>query len=131
MEAEKKYKVFIIDDDQFLLNMYSLKFTKLGFLVDTATGGEDALAKLRAEMNPDVILLDVVMPGMDGLELLSNIKEEKLATSASVIILSNQGQSAEIEKAKKIGISGYIVKATCIPSEVVAEVQEILKKEHK
>jgi CheY-like chemotaxis protein len=131
MAEEKKYKIFLVDDDQFLLNMYSIKFSNAGFQVETAVGGSDALAKLRGDADPDAVLLDVVMPGMDGIELLEVIKKEKLAPHASFIILSNQGQAADIERAKKIGIAGYIVKATSIPSEVVSEIQAILKQAHK
>lgn len=124
-------KVLIVDDDQFLLNMYSIKFKKSGFEVDAAIGATEALNKLREGKSPDVIMLDLVMPGMDGFELLAEIKKGKLAPNAAVVVLSNQGQSSDIDKAKQLGVDGYIVKATSIPSEVVEEVKHILaKKSH-
>src|SRR3989344_2365113 len=119
-------KVLIVDDDRFLLNMYSIKFKKSGFEVDTASGGEEVLHKLREGATPDVLLLDVVMPSMDGLELLENIRKEKLVPNATVIILSNQNQPTDIERAKNLGIASYIVKASSIPSEVVAEVVKVI-----
>ena len=118
-------KVFIIDDDKFLLNMYSIKFSKNNFEVDSATSGEEALKKLKGGYNPDIILLDIVMPGMDGFEILSHIRKDNLAPSASVVMLTNQGQLSDIEKAKSFNVSGYIIKATTIPSEVVEEVTRI------
>ena len=128
MPESKKQKVLIIDDDRFLLNMYSIKFKKSGFDVEIAVGGEDALAKLREGSVPDIMLLDLVMPKMDGLELLETVRKEKLASQATVIILSNQNQPADIERAKSLGIASYIVKASSIPSEVVAEVIKVLGK---
>ena len=125
---DKKQKVLIVDDDKFLLNMYSLKFQKSGFGVDTAVGGQEALSKLREGVLPDILLLDVVMPAMDGLELLATIRKENLAPKAVAIMLSNQNQPADIEKAKNLGIKSYIVKANSIPSEVVAEVIKAIKE---
>ena len=126
MEKEK-VKVLIVDDDSFLLNMYSLKFQKSGFEVSTSTGGEDVLRKIKEGFTPDIILLDIIMPGMSGLELLTEIRKQNLIPKAVVFILSNQGQTSDIEQAKKLNVDGYIVKATTIPSEVVAEVIKVYK----
>ncbi len=124
--TESAYKILIVDDDKFLLNMYSVKFQKESFDVVTAGDGADAVAKLQAGFSPDVVVLDMVMPVMDGLEALEKIRQDKLASNAVILILSNQGQSTDIEKAKRLGIDGYIVKATTIPSEVVTEVKRML-----
>lgn len=124
-------KILIVDDDKFLLNMYSLKFTKNNFQVDSAVSGEEALAKIKEGYNPDIILLDIVMPGMDGFEVLDNLKKNNIAPNAMIIMLTNQGQLADIEKAKTFGINGYIIKATTIPSEVVQEVERIYNLEKK
>jgi len=127
-ENKSKQNIFIVDDDTFLLDMYSLKFRELGFDVVTAGNGNDAIDKLSEKAAPDVILLDIVMPGMDGFELLKNIKEKKLATSAKIIILSNIGQESDIERGKKLGANGYIVKASVTPTEVVGKVKDILAR---
>ena len=121
-------KLLIIDDDQFLLNMYSLKFKNSGFEVDTANSAPNALQKLRDGFVPTVMLCDLVMPGMDGIEFIKRAKEESLALTAAIVVLTNQNQSAEIERAKELGVDGYIVKASTIPSEVVEEVKAILSK---
>ncbi len=126
MNGNTPYKILIIDDDKFLLNMYSIKFQKEKFDVTTASDGLDALKKLEGGFVPDAIVLDIVMPIMDGLEFLEKMRAADLARNATLLILSNQGQSSDIEKAKKLGIDGYIVKATTIPSEVVGEVLRML-----
>jgi CheY-like chemotaxis protein len=127
-EENKKIKILLVDDDRFLLDMYSIKFKSSGFDIETVSGSAEALKKLREGTNPDVVLLDIIMPGMDGLELLKTIREEKLAPASVVIMLTNQPD--EMEKAKMLGADGYIVKAVNIPSEVVSKVIEIYKKKN-
>lgn len=121
----------IVDDDRFLVDMYSLKFSKFGFDIESATKGEEALEKLRGGANPDVLMLDVVMPSLDGIGLLKKIRQEKLADGAVVVMLTNQGQKSDIDEAEKLGVNGYIVKATTIPSEVVEEIMVIYNNAEK
>ena len=131
MEENKdknKYNIVLVDDDKFLLNMYSMKFTKEGIGVNAFQSSEEALEKFRPGLHPDAILLDVVMPGMDGIALLKILREEKLITDAAVVVLSNQGAQTDIDKAKAFNIDGYIVKATTIPSEVLREVSRIVEE---
>jgi DNA-binding response OmpR family regulator len=129
MEEEKKHakKIFIIDDDKFLLDMHTFKFNEKGFEVDNALGSASALAKLRNGISPDIILLDIVMPGMDGFELLTTIKTENLAPGAKVLMFSSLGQEADIEKSRMMGANGYVIKALTTPSEVVERVMTILE----
>ena len=128
-EESKKIKIMLVDDDHFLLDMYSLKFKTRGMDIITADGSSQALEKIRGGESPDVILLDIIMPTMDGLELLKIIRDEKLVPNTTIIMLTNQ--SDETEKAKELGADGYIVKATTIPSEVVDQVLEIYNKKNK
>lgn len=128
-DSNNKLNVLIVDDDQFLLDIYSVKFKEGGLAVSVADSGESALEKLE-ENDFDIILLDVVMPSMDGLEILKRIKQENLAPNATLIILSNQGQPEDIDKAKSLGIDGYIVKASTVPSEVLDEIKEIHEDNH-
>ena len=111
MADEKHKKILIIDDDSFLLDMYALKFTQSGFTVDSALGSVSALEKLHAGLSPDIILLDIVMPVMDGFELLQKMKEENLAANAMKIVLSNRGAESDIAQGQALGAVGYIVKA--------------------
>ena len=122
MPEEKKFSILIVDDDKFLLDMYSTKFKNLGHSPTVATGGEDALSKLRGGLSPEIIVLDIIMPAMDGLELLTTIRKENLSPGSTVIMLTNETEPSKIDKAKSLGVAGYIVKATTIPSEVVEEV---------
>ncbi len=123
---ESKKKILIIDDDSFLLDMYALKFNQSNFNVTTALGPEAALEKFHQGFLPDVILLDIVMPVMDGFELMEKLKEENLSQSSVFIILSNRGQPSDIARGESLGASGYIVKASSTPSEVIDKVNSII-----
>lgn len=129
MNAQAR-KLLIVDDDKFLLDMYSVKFKEAGFEVTLCPSSTDALKKIQEGLAPDAILLDMVMPEMNGLELLAKLHQEKNAEHSAIVVLSNQGQAGDIEEAKKIGVDGYIVKASTIPSEVLDKVQDILSKKH-
>jgi len=124
--------MLLVDDDKFLLEMYANKFTKAGAKVETAMNGQEAIDKLKdSEKKYDILVLDIVMPGMDGLELLHNIRKENLASESLIIMLSNQNNPQDIEKAKSLKVGGYIVKATMIPSEVVTEVFRVADSKQK
>lgn len=124
----QSHTVFIVDDDRFLLDMYAVKFKSAGVTASAFQNGEEMLAKLRDGETPDAILLDIVMPGLDGFGVLEVIRKEKLSPKTKVIILSNQGQDADIERATKLGAAGYIVKASAIPSEVLSQTLAIIDK---
>ena len=130
-EKKQNISIFLVDDDEFLLDMYALKFRKAGFDVEVARGGEEALSKLKDGYSPTVVLLDVVMPQISGFELLETAKKEKLLLGSIVIILSNLGQKEDVEKGKKLGVVDYIIKASFTPSEVVEKVNAILQKYNK
>jgi len=116
------YHVYLVDDDRFLLDLYAVKFRNAGHDVTVFGSGEDLIAGLRkGGPSPDAILLDLIMPGVGGFEALETIRKEGLAKGAKVIILSNQGQDSDIEHAKQLSADGYIIKASAIPSEVLAE----------
>jgi CheY-like chemotaxis protein len=127
-KEKKERRILIVDDDQFLLNMYTVKFKNSGFEIDAVSGGSFALEKLKSGVKYDAILFDIVMPGMDGFELAETIKKDNLQGGAALIVLSNQNQSTDIDKFNALGVDGYIVKASTIPSEVVKEVNLILSK---
>jgi CheY-like chemotaxis protein len=127
MDKPKK-KIFIVDDDAFLLNMYSMKFDKSGFETKVASSGAGAIEILKTGYKPDVLLMDLIMPTMDGFTMYENIKKENLAPGALTVMLTNQGTTSDINRAKELGINSYIVKATSIPSEVVEEVKVLLGK---
>ncbi|MFA7302273.1 MAG: response regulator [Candidatus Paceibacterota bacterium] len=122
------YRIYLVDDDRFLLDLYMVKFKNAGHEVTAFNSGQDFLAAVRKEgaPMPDAVLLDIIMPGVGGFEVLETIRKENLVAKSKVIILSNQGLDADIEKAKQYNIDGYIVKASAIPSEVLAETLRII-----
>jgi len=123
------HRIYLVDDDRFLLDMYAVKFKNAGHEVSVFQSGDDVLAALRKDPAPAVLLLDVVMPGMTGFEILEVVRKEKLGEGTmKVIFLSNQGQDTDIEKARELGASGYIIKASAIPSEVLSETLLIIEK---
>ena len=125
--AEKK-KILIVDDDNFLLGMYAMKFQKNDFEVKTADNGEEAISILKEGYNPEVLIMDLVMPNIDGFATYERMKKENLVSNVVSVILTNQGTEADIQRARELGFNGYIVKATTIPSEVVDEVLNIYNK---
>ncbi len=126
MEGEKK-KILIVDDDSFLLDMYALKFSQNNFEVYTAESGVHALDKLKGGLSPDVMLMDVIMPEMNGFETLTQINNENLCSNCLKIILSNKSEQQDIDEGKRLGVAGYIVKANSTPAEVIAQVVDILR----
>lgn len=128
METEnKQYRLYLVDDDRFLLDMYAVKFKAANHEVTAFSGGEEVLSALREKPAPDALLLDIVMPGIDGFEVLEAIKNEHLAQGTKLIVLSNQGQESDIERATALGAHGYIIKASAIPSEVYTETLRIIQ----
>jgi CheY-like chemotaxis protein len=121
-------KLLLVDDDAFLRDMYGMKFSECGHTVDTAESPAAALNKLSQSQDFDAILLDMVMPGMTGVEMIEAIKSQFPKMKTKFIVLSNQGQSEDIEKAMAAGALGYIIKAESIPSDVVKKVEALVKK---
>jgi CheY-like chemotaxis protein len=125
MEGGKK-KILIVDDDNFLLDMYAFKFSQNNFEVHTALSGTEALKKLKEGLRPDIILMDIIMPGMDGFEMFEKINNEKLSENSIKIILSNKGQQEDIDRGISLGAAGYIIKVNSTPVEVINNVMKIL-----
>ena len=124
-----KISVLIIEDDEFLSDMYKTKFESLeDFDVNVAQDGEEGLKLLNGGLKPNIILLDIVMPKMDGIEVLSNIKNIGDCKDVPVVMLTNLGQKEEIDKAMQMGATDYFIKANFTPSEVVEKVRAILNK---
>ena len=103
MEPAKK-KILIVDDDNFLLDMYALKFSQNNFEVHTAGSGVVVLEKLRGGLVPDVMLIDIIMPEMDGFEALAEMKKDNLAIDCVKIILSNKSEQKDIEEGRQLGV---------------------------
>lgn len=125
--AQKKYKILLIDDDPFILDMYALKFKELGYDLEIAQDGKKGLVKIKTFV-PDVVLLDVIMPVTDGFTVMQEIAKTKLNPRPKIIILTNLGQKEDIERGMQLGADDYIIKAHFTPSEVAEKIKEVLKK---
>lgn len=125
-----KKKVLLVEDDPFLIDIYTTKLKEEGFLVEIAINGKECLKRLKEEKF-DLLLLDIVLPEVDGWEILERIKKEreveKTKDDLKILVLSNLGQKEEIEKGLRLGVDKYLIKAHYTPSEVIKEIREILK----
>lgn len=120
-------KILLVDDDTFLRDMYATKFIECGHNVTPALHAADALRVLESTTDFDLLLVDMIMPGMTGCELMTQIHQVLPDITMKFIVLSNQGQDQDIAEAKDAGAIGYIIKAQSVPSEVVKKVEEIMK----
>ena len=118
-------RIVIIDDDTFLLDMYVTKFKKAGFEVLAFSSAQDALEKLK-ETEVDVVIFDVIMPGMDGWTFAREYRKLNLQPNAKFVVLSNQSMQDDINISKEVKADLFIVKAIKTPSEVVQEINAIL-----
>src|SRR5690348_16966626 len=118
MSAQGKSSVLLLDDDKFLIDMYSMKFIQQGFEVQAFLSVNDALTALRGGFTPDVILFDLVMPEHDGISFLKTLAQEKLVPHTVKIALTNQNEDTERKKVLDLGADQCIIKASAVPSEV-------------
>jgi len=119
-------KILIVEDDKFLRELIVRKLLGEGYNVVEAVDGEEAIIKIK-ENKPDLILLDLILPGADGFEVLSKTKADPLVASIPVIVLSNLGQKEDVERGLKLGAVDYLIKAHFTPGEIVEKIKIILK----
>ncbi|PIR78042.1 MAG: response regulator [Candidatus Magasanikbacteria bacterium CG10_big_fil_rev_8_21_14_0_10_36_16] len=118
--------VLLIEDDTFLGNIYKTKFEMEKFKVIVATDGLEGL-EMAKKKKPDIILLDILMPKMDGFEVLENLKKDKSLVSIPVVLLTNLGQKDDVDKGLGLGAVDYLIKAHYKPSETVDKVKSVLQ----
>ncbi len=119
-------KILIIEDDRFLRELIVRKLSDEGFTTVEAMDGEKGIKKVKEE-SPDLVLLDLILPGIDGFEVLSRMKKDESLKSIPVIILSNLGQKEEVEKGLKMGAVDYLIKAHFTPGEIIEKIKDSLK----
>jgi len=125
--SDNKKTIFIVDDDEFILDMYAIKFREEGFEVEVAKSGEEALRRVREGFYSQITLLDIIMPGLDGFEFLRIMKKENLLRDSLIVVLTNLGQKEDVQRALDLGAHDYIVKAHFTPLEVVKKVNSLLE----
>ncbi|MEI8360631.1 MAG: response regulator [bacterium] len=121
-----KPKLLIVEDDSFLQSIYATKFELENFEVFCADDGEKGLRLARKEL-PDIVLLDIVMPKMNGLDVLRELKTHDETKNIMVLLLTNLSQRSEVESGLDLGAVDYLIKAHFVPAEVVAKVKKLLK----
>lgn len=124
--APKPY-VLLVEDDEFLAELYATKLTLEGFEIALATDGEKAV-RLLEQKKPDLVLLDIVLPKLDGFEVLKRIKENPSTQGVPVILLTNLSQKDEVAKGLALGAVDYLIKAHFMPSEVIAKIKHVLQR---
>ncbi len=120
-------KIAIIEDDQVISQMYRMKFEAAGFEVEIADNGSRGIDLVKS-FSPDIILLDLQMPKLNGVEALQKIRKEAWGKTTPVIVLTNTGEEEAPTDLKDLGVSSYIVKANLTPRQVVQRVKETLNK---
>ena len=121
------HRLLLIEDDTFLAGMYVTKLTMENFQVDLANDGKSGLEKVK-KMKPDLILLDVLLPKMNGFDVLKSLKEDPTTRDIPVVLLTNLGQKSDVMKGLDLGAVDYLIKAHFMPSEVVAKIKAILSQ---
>jgi len=122
----KKKKILIVEDDSFIRDIYQVRFSQEDFEVVATEDGIVAIEKLK-EFTPDIILLDIIMPMMDGLDVLREIKKEDRLKDIPVIMLTNISEKESVDEGREIGANDYLIKSNFTPSEVVSRVKILLK----
>src|SRR3989338_932141 len=129
MKDMAQQKVLIIEDDKFLRDLIQQKLTKEGFLTLAAVDGEEGI-RMTNEESPHLILLDLILPGVDGFEVLKRLKADAKTKTIPVIVLSNLGQKEDMDRTLKDGAEDFMVKAHFTPSEIIAKVRETLNAKY-
>ncbi len=127
MEGEQKEKILIIEDDRFIAKMYQTKLGLDGYQVEVAENGSVGMEKIKS-FSPDIVLLDIIMPEMDGFAVLEAIRDDQVINSTPVIVMSNLAQEDHLKRARALGAKDYIVKSQLTPADVVKKIKEILAK---
>jgi len=120
-------KILVVEDDKFLRELISQKLKREGHDVREAIDGEDGVRKIEEE-KPDIVLLDLILPGIDGFEVLAKIKENPERSDVPVIILSNLGQRDDVERGLKLGAVDFLIKAHFTPGEIIEKIEAVLGK---
>jgi two-component system alkaline phosphatase synthesis response regulator PhoP len=118
-------RVLVVDDEESIRDIYQREFTTSGFSVDAAVDGEEGLLKA-GEDKPDIILLDVMLPKMNGIEVLKALKQNELTRNIPVLLLTNLGEETIIKEGFSLGADGYLLKVSYTPAQVVEECRKFL-----
>ncbi len=120
-----KPSVLLVEDDAFLARIYAQKFEEASYDVHLVGTGEDGL-KMAGRDKPSIIVLDILLPGIDGFEVLEKLKQDPATQGIPVVVLSNLGQKEDVDKATSLGAVGYLIKAHALPQDLLHKANEVL-----
>lgn len=126
MASQNTGTIVLIEDDPFLSSMYVAKLEIAGFTVYAQEDGKRGLELIKNK-KPQLILLDILLPGMDGFEVLEHVRADKETAGIPVILLTNLGQKNDVEKGLELGANDYLIKAHFTPTEVITKINKFLK----
>lgn len=126
MTTANPSRLLLIEDDAFLAGMYVTKLTMEGWQAELSTDGKAGLEKAK-KMKPDLILLDILLPKMNGFDVLKQLKNDPTTSAIPVILLTNLGQKGDVLKGLELGAADYLIKAHFMPAEVVAKIKTVLR----
>jgi len=124
-KKENKKNILLVEDDVFLAGIYKKKFEVEGFDISVADNGEKGLSEAKKKL-PNLILLDILLPKMDGFAVLKELKKDETTKDIPVILLTNLGQKDDVAKGIEMGVEDYLIKIHFKPSEVVDKVRKVL-----
>lgn len=123
--TSKQKTILLIEDEQMIATMYQTKFSMEGYTIETAGDGQAGLAKAKS-LKPAIILLDIILPKMDGFAVLKEVRSDPSIAKTPVILLTNLGQDEDVKKGKDLGADDYFVKSNHTPAEIVTKVKALL-----
>ena len=124
-----KKKILIVEDDNFVAEVYSTKLLEMGHDIQIARNGQEGLAMLEQSV-PDLVLLDIIMPIMGGIEMLAEVKKKDEWKNIPIILLTNVGEKESIQKVRNLGVQDYLIKSHFTPAEVIEKINNILKNKN-
>ena len=121
-------KILVVEDDPFLRNLLVKKLTDAQYKIDVAVTGEEALEKINNK--PDLVLLDIILPGINGFEILKMVKENNQLKNIPIVVLTNLGSEEDIKKATELGAEDFWIKAYLTPDEILSKIKKILTEKN-
>lgn len=122
-------KILLIEDEEILIDLLQKRLSREGYEISIAKDGDEGL-RIMKELNPDLILLDIIMPKMGGFEVLEEIAKSPELKKIPVIIISNSGQPLELERAKKLGVKDWLIKTEFNPEEVIEKIAKQIENKN-
>ncbi|OGD31063.1 hypothetical protein A2W39_02985 [Candidatus Azambacteria bacterium RIFCSPHIGHO2_01_46_10] len=122
-------RILVVEDDRFLRGLLTQKLDNEGFDVSIAADGNEGMEKI-AQEKPDVVLLDIILPGIDGFEILKKMQADPELSKIPIMLLTNLGQQEDIERGLRLGAKGYLIKAHFTPSEIVDKIKAVIKESY-